>query len=86
MIAQHIKSRKHQRFATNDANFLQLDCVLARVRRRTKQEVQEERMKREAMRKYYCRRTRGEGGRFHEDQTTRQELDACGNSDRITLH
>ena len=38
----------------NDANFLQLDCVLARVRRRTKQEVVEERMKREVLRKFYC--------------------------------
>jgi len=38
----------------DDANFLQLDCVLARVRRRTKQEVVEERMKREVLRKFYC--------------------------------
>ncbi|KAF8070270.1 Dfp1/Him1, central region-domain-containing protein [Lyophyllum atratum] len=58
----HIAGRKHQRFATNDANFLQLDCVLARVQRRTKDEVSEARMKREERRKYHCKNARERRG------------------------
>lgn len=37
---QHIRGRKHQKFANNDANFAQLDAVLSRVRRPTIAEVQ----------------------------------------------
>ena len=53
----------------NDANLLQLDCVLARVRRRTKQEVVEERMKREVLRKFYCAHA-GEGRQSCEARGT----------------
>ncbi|KAI0655956.1 Dfp1/Him1, central region-domain-containing protein [Cubamyces menziesii] len=38
----HIVSKKHRKFAMDDAHFASLDRVLARVRRRTVQEVQEE--------------------------------------------
>jgi regulatory subunit for Cdc7p protein kinase len=41
---QHIKSKKHRKFADNDENFAQLDQVLARVRRRTIREVEQENM------------------------------------------
>ncbi|KAG6820884.1 hypothetical protein H0H93_010228 [Arthromyces matolae] len=51
---EHITGRKHQRFATNAANFLQLDCVLARVQRRTKAEVTYVRMQRESRRQFKC--------------------------------
>ncbi|KAG6891723.1 hypothetical protein C0992_006143 [Termitomyces sp. T32_za158] len=44
--------RKHQRFATNAANFLQLDCVLARVQRRTKAEIADIRMQRDTARRH----------------------------------
>ncbi|KAG6915398.1 hypothetical protein DXG01_011717 [Tephrocybe rancida] len=50
---EHIVCRKHQRFATNAANFLQLDCVLARIQRRTKAEVEYLRLRRESKRKYH---------------------------------
>ena len=36
---QHVVSRKHRKFAADDSNWVQLDSVLARVRRRTKDEV-----------------------------------------------
>ncbi|KAI8993787.1 Dfp1/Him1, central region-domain-containing protein [Trametes punicea] len=39
---QHIVSKKHRKFAMDDAHFANLDRVLARVRRRTVQEVEEE--------------------------------------------
>jgi hypothetical protein len=42
-LAQHVKSRKHRKFATEPSNFLQLDTVLARVRRPTLAEVAAER-------------------------------------------
>lgn len=35
-----MKSKKHLKFALNDDNFLQLDFVLAAVKRRTKEEVE----------------------------------------------
>ncbi|TFY59118.1 hypothetical protein EVG20_g7906 [Dentipellis fragilis] len=38
---EHIMHRKHRKFAADDSNFLQLDYVLARVRRQTKEEVAE---------------------------------------------
>ncbi|OJA14498.1 hypothetical protein AZE42_04452 [Rhizopogon vesiculosus] len=38
----HIQDRKHRKFAMDDANYLQLDFVLNRVRRRTRQEAEEE--------------------------------------------
>ncbi|KAG5653616.1 hypothetical protein H0H81_011842 [Sphagnurus paluster] len=50
----HVAGRKHQRFATNEANFLQLDCVLARVQRRSKTEVSNARSKQENARSYHC--------------------------------
>ncbi|ESK92946.1 g1 s regulator [Moniliophthora roreri MCA 2997] len=40
---QHITCSKHKKFANNDANFSQLDCVLDRVRRKTIEEVRRER-------------------------------------------
>lgn len=43
---KHIESKKHRKFAVNDANFSQLDCVLARVKRRTLQDIEEERTRR----------------------------------------
>ncbi|KAF9264218.1 hypothetical protein L218DRAFT_863434 [Marasmius fiardii PR-910] len=42
---QHIVCSKHRRFAANDANFSQLDCVLDRVRRKTVEEVRNERFR-----------------------------------------
>ncbi|CDO76723.1 hypothetical protein BN946_scf184796.g17 [Trametes cinnabarina] len=39
---EHIVSRKHRKFATDDAHFAALDRVLSRVRRRTVEEVEEE--------------------------------------------
>ncbi|KAJ6557186.1 Dfp1/Him1, central region-domain-containing protein [Mycena sp. CBHHK59/15] len=39
---KHIVGRKHRKFAIDDANFLQLDYILARVKRRTIQEVEQE--------------------------------------------
>lgn len=39
---QHIHGRKHRKFAADDSNFLQLDFLLGRVRRRTMQEVEDE--------------------------------------------
>ncbi|KAG6857261.1 hypothetical protein H0H87_007094 [Tephrocybe sp. NHM501043] len=53
----HTNGRKHQRFATNAANFLQLDCVLAHVQRHTKTEVMNVRMQREARRKFHRKGT-----------------------------
>ncbi|EPQ57429.1 hypothetical protein GLOTRDRAFT_74212 [Gloeophyllum trabeum ATCC 11539] len=50
---EHIKGRKHQKFAMNDDNFYQLDRVLSRVRRRTLQEVEEQRAMREQQRLRY---------------------------------
>lgn len=40
---QHITGRRHRKFATDDSNFIALDYVLARVKRRTVKEVQAER-------------------------------------------
>ncbi|KAI9067134.1 hypothetical protein FKP32DRAFT_1755413 [Trametes sanguinea] len=39
---EHIRSKKHRKYATDDAHFAALDRVLARVRRRTVEEVEEE--------------------------------------------
>ncbi|KAF9007967.1 Dfp1/Him1, central region-domain-containing protein [Cyathus striatus] len=50
----HINSRRHRNFALNDANFLQLDCVLARVQRRTREELAQHEHEREQRRKMYC--------------------------------
>ncbi|KIJ67678.1 hypothetical protein HYDPIDRAFT_37299 [Hydnomerulius pinastri MD-312] len=36
----HIRDRKHRKFAMDDANYLQLDFVLGRVQRRTRQEYE----------------------------------------------
>ncbi|KAG6862283.1 hypothetical protein C0995_015980 [Termitomyces sp. Mi166 len=59
---EHTTTRKHQRFATNAANFLQLDCVLARVQRRTKVEIANIRMQREAtrQRRFDCNSARAQ--------------------------
>ncbi|KAG6813666.1 hypothetical protein H0H92_008903 [Tricholoma furcatifolium] len=50
----HVNGTRHQQFATNAANFSQLDFVLARVQRRTKAEVLHARSQREVMRKFNC--------------------------------
>ncbi|KAJ8077044.1 Cdc7p-Dbf4p kinase complex regulatory subunit [Marasmius tenuissimus] len=42
---QHVVSHKHRKFAADDANFSQLDCVLSRVKRKTVVEVRRERTK-----------------------------------------
>ncbi|RDB25382.1 Hsk1-interacting molecule 1 [Hypsizygus marmoreus] len=60
----HIAGRKHQRFATSDANFAQLDCVLARVQRRTQAEVLEQKRKREEAHRYYCARVQEDEGLY----------------------
>lgn len=52
--------RKHRKFAADSANFLQLDCVLARVQRRTGQEIQQQQRKREERRQSYCGKIQGE--------------------------
>ena len=39
---QHIQDRKHRKFAKDDSNFLQLDFVLNRVQRRTRQQYEEQ--------------------------------------------
>ncbi|KAK2467783.1 hypothetical protein APHAL10511_000078 [Amanita phalloides] len=49
----HTLCRKHQKFAMDDANFLQLDCVLARVQRRTLQQLDAERAQRLERRRHY---------------------------------
>ncbi len=36
---QHIISRRHRKFASDDNNFKSLDAILSRVRRRTVEEV-----------------------------------------------
>ncbi|KAJ7124883.1 Dfp1/Him1, central region-domain-containing protein [Mycena epipterygia] len=41
-FTKHIACRKHRKFAADDDNFLQLDYILARVTRRTREEVQQE--------------------------------------------
>jgi regulatory subunit for Cdc7p protein kinase len=51
---QHVEGRKHRKFAADDANFLQLDFLLAQVRRRTIKEVEEETQNREARRTAQC--------------------------------
>ncbi|KAM6502364.1 Dfp1/Him1, central region domain containing protein [Amanita muscaria] len=50
----HIVSRKHQKFAMDDANYLQLDCVLARVQRRTLQQLQGEHQQLRGKCQYTC--------------------------------
>ena len=39
---QHIITRRHRKFASDDNNFKALDAILSRVRRRTVEEVAEE--------------------------------------------
>lgn len=43
IVLQHIYSKRHRKFAEDDANFANLDEVLSRVRRRTTEEAQAER-------------------------------------------
>lgn len=50
----HVSGRKHRTFAMEAANFAQLDCVLARVQRRTRREVEEEQRKRVLTRRSRC--------------------------------
>ena len=38
---KHVRGRRHQKFANTDANFLQLDYALGRVRRPTREEIQQ---------------------------------------------
>lgn len=45
-----MKGRKHRKFALDEDNFLQLDTVLDRVKRRTLEEVHAEALEREANR------------------------------------
>ncbi|KLO07880.1 hypothetical protein SCHPADRAFT_629525 [Schizopora paradoxa] len=48
-LKKHVQSAWHRIFAHNKRNFVELDCVLSRVRRRTREEVEtEERDRREA--------------------------------------
>lgn len=48
-LLQHIYSRKHRKFALHDANFVELDLVLGRIRRQTREEIElVERHQREA--------------------------------------
>ncbi|KAF8629179.1 hypothetical protein AX17_005764 [Amanita inopinata Kibby_2008] len=51
----HVASRKHQKFAIDDANFLQLDYILARVQRRTVQQMEKERELRCKRRQHCCK-------------------------------
>ncbi|KAL4074024.1 Dfp1/Him1, central region-domain-containing protein [Scleroderma yunnanense] len=39
----HIRDRRHRKFAEDDSNYLQLDFLLNRVKRRTRQQYEEER-------------------------------------------
>ncbi|KAF4567700.1 hypothetical protein EYR40_006704 [Pleurotus pulmonarius] len=48
---KHVKGTKHKRFAANDDNFLQLDFVLARVKRCTGEEVRKAEADRESRRR-----------------------------------
>ena len=41
-VWQHIRDRKHRKFANDDSNYLQLDFVLNRVQRRTRQQYKEQ--------------------------------------------
>lgn len=41
-VRQHIRDRKHRKFANDDSNYLQLDFVLNRVQRRTRQQYKEQ--------------------------------------------
>lgn len=76
MVHQHIAGRKHRKFAEDDANFLQLDCVLARVKRRTLAEVEEEHRQRLKRRKMHCRR--------HEE--AENPVSGYSSDEGITLH
>jgi hypothetical protein len=55
-VTQHVISNRHQKFALNDANFAPLDCILARVRRKTKEETAAARGQMLAARRYLCGR------------------------------
>ncbi|EMD37478.1 hypothetical protein CERSUDRAFT_105452 [Gelatoporia subvermispora B] len=48
-FTEHIEGKRHRKFATDDRNFEALDRVLARVRRRTKAEVEQQQRARECM-------------------------------------
>jgi regulatory subunit for Cdc7p protein kinase len=48
LFLQHVTSRKHRKFAVDDGNFLQLDFLLERVRRKTVKEAEEEQLAHEA--------------------------------------
>lgn len=41
-VWQHIQDRKHRKFAKDDSNYLQLDVVLNRVQRCTREQYKEE--------------------------------------------
>ncbi|KAF9458449.1 Dfp1/Him1, central region-domain-containing protein [Collybia nuda] len=70
----HISGRKHKKFAVDDANFFQLDCILARVQRRTREEIQQEARKRAYERQYYCRRVNADiGSLSSEGQPVKQD-------------
>ncbi|KAF8647167.1 hypothetical protein AX16_006997 [Volvariella volvacea WC 439] len=77
----HISGKKHRKFAEDDANFFQLDCVLAHVQRRTKQEVWEEQQKLAQRRKLYCGRIAS-----HSTDQPDHEQDYDVESDRRLYH
>ncbi|KAL0956061.1 hypothetical protein HGRIS_002230 [Hohenbuehelia grisea] len=47
----HIRTNRHRKFAANEDNFVQLDYVLERVKRRSLEDVEQERLEREARRR-----------------------------------
>ncbi|KAI0081857.1 hypothetical protein K474DRAFT_1655724 [Panus rudis PR-1116 ss-1] len=59
----HANSRRHRKYAMDDSNFIQLDHVLSRVRRRTKQEVSAERAGWDALQQLETPRERSAGRR-----------------------
>ncbi|CCM00409.1 uncharacterized protein FIBRA_02439 [Fibroporia radiculosa] len=60
-FSQHINGRRHRKFAIDDSNFVSLDYVLERVRRRTLSEVEEER------RLWYSKIAQSKGQKNAED-------------------
>ncbi|PBK73790.1 uncharacterized protein ARMOST_00621 [Armillaria ostoyae] len=50
----HVKTKKHDKYANNAANFSSLDFVLSRVRRRTCAEVEADQQRGEQEEEYHC--------------------------------
>ncbi|THH09218.1 hypothetical protein EW145_g2176 [Phellinidium pouzarii] len=77
----HIRSRRHQKFANSDANFVQLDYALNRVRRPTFTEI--ERTERQYIERVAARSSLAEG-EFLETAATNEAMLArsgCGDND-----